>query len=279
MASDLKNYIVTETTLTISNGTKSVRSGVRSILKDEHNNYTLGKHLSGQLPYYYRTVESILLDFEAEHSALEATIDLVSTAPNSPKFRNSHCGEILCAHFVESQLGYRRLYSKLTMTTSEDTNAHKMDGLFVRTTSTPFEYLFLEAKTSILPTTKSPAKTHRSGILKKMIESLNKFHDEDPRFELTRIRENLQKAFSEQDQTLIRKDLTPPGPINMQLLGMSVTNEHTVNSDDDNFILSEPCAAAFGYRAITVTNLAELSKEAYGYWDAVKDALTLGKTT
>jgi hypothetical protein len=106
VASDLKNYIATETALTISNGVKSVRSGMRSILKDEHGNYSLGKHLSGQLPYYYRTVESILSDFEAEHSALEATIDLVSTLPNSPKFRNSHCGEILCSHFVESRLGY-----------------------------------------------------------------------------------------------------------------------------------------------------------------------------
>ncbi len=106
MASHIKNYIATETALTISNGTRSVRSGMRAILKDRHNNYTLGKHLAGQLPHYYRTVESILSDFQAEHSALEATFDLASTAPKSPKFRNSHCGEILCSHFVENRLGY-----------------------------------------------------------------------------------------------------------------------------------------------------------------------------
>ena len=273
MASSLKNYIVTETTLSISSGSKSVRSGARAVLKDDHDGYRLGKHLSGQLPYYYRTVESILSDFESECSALEATLDLVSTAPNSPKFRTSHCGEILCSHFVESQLGYRRLYSKLTLTTSQDTNAHKMDGLFVKTTSDPFEYLFVEAKSSILPTNVSATKTHRSGILKNMISSLDKYHTEDPRFELTRIRENLRQSFNEGDENTIRKDLIPPGPPVLQLLGMSVTNEQTVNIEDDDFILREPCSADFNYRAITVTNLADLTKEAYGYWDAVKAAL------
>ncbi len=126
----LTEYIATEAQITVSDNTMTaIRTGFRTVLADEHRGYTLGRYLAGQLPYYYRTVEGIVADFASQNSALEAVIDLAANAPTSPKFRNSHCGEILASHFVESRLGFRRLYSKLTLTTSENTNVHKMDGL------------------------------------------------------------------------------------------------------------------------------------------------------
>ncbi|MGY4509325.1 Hachiman antiphage defense system protein HamA [Bradyrhizobium sp. USDA 3650] len=243
------------------------------MLHDQHKGYKLGKHLSGQLPYHYRPTKGIADDFTSENSALEAILDLAATAPTSTTFRNSHCGEILAAHFVESQLSYRRLYSKLTLTTSQNTNVHKMDGLFVKTSQPHFEYLFVEAKTSILPTKKTPTKKHKSGILSQMLTSLNAYAADDPRFEFARIRDNLTANFSEADQKQIRSDLTPPGPSNLKLLGVSVTNASTVNPDDDDFILTASCGAHFDYYALVVSDLASLAAESYGYWDAVKAAL------
>ena len=114
-------------------------------------------------------------------------LDLMGTAPNSPKFRASHGGEILAAHYIEQSLKFRQLYSKLTLTTSEDTNAHKMDALFVNTEVAPYQYTFVEAKSSILNTEKTKTKTHRSGILKAMVESLNNYSLEEPRMEFIRI--------------------------------------------------------------------------------------------
>lgn len=106
-----------------------------------------------------------------------------------------------------------------------------------------------------------------------MIDSLNKFSGEDPRFELTRIRENLSSSFSDSERNAIKKDLRPPGPANLKVLGMSVTNEQTISNADDEFILTEPCSTQFDYHAIIVTNLAELAKEAYGYWDKIVEAV------
>lgn len=103
-------------TPTISVAKRVSLAAFRAVLKDDHEGYTLGRHIAGQLPYYYRTVEGIVTDFASQNSALEAVLDLVANIPTSPKFRNSHCGEVLASHFVESKLGYRRLYSKLTMT-------------------------------------------------------------------------------------------------------------------------------------------------------------------
>jgi hypothetical protein len=274
MTARLSAFIASEIVLSVSNGKLvSVRAGTRAVLHDEHKGYTLGKHISGQLPYHYRPVKGIVDDFASENSALEAILDLAATAPTCPSFRNSHCGEILAAHFIESQLGYKRLYSKLTLTTSQNTNVHKMDGLFVKTGRQPFQYLFIEAKTSILPTTSTPTKKHKSGILSQMIGSLNAYSSDDPRFEFARIRDNLTKSFPDADQQRIRSDLTPPGPENLKLVGVSVTNASTVNADDDDFILTAPCSAPFDYYALVVTDLASLAAESYSYWDAVKKAL------
>lgn len=187
-----------------------------------------------------------------------------ATAPTSPSFRNSHCGEILAAHFVEGRLGYKRLYSKLTLTSSQNTNVHKMDGLFTKTGPQPFQCLFVEAKTSILPATLTPTKKHKSGILSQMIGSLDTYASDDPRFKFARIRGNLTENFSEADQLQIPSDLTPLGPPNLKLLGVSVTNASTVNADDDDFTLTAPCAAAFDYYALVVTELASLASESYG---------------
>lgn len=271
----LKDYVAQVVGLNVTgNGVSVVRSGTRAILKDEHKGYTLGKHVSGQLPYHYRTVEGITADFASGHSALEAVLALAASMPTSPSFQNSHCGEIIASHFVEQHLGFRRLYSKLTMLTSQNTNAHKMDGLFVKTSVAPYQYLFVEAKSSILPTQATPNKSHRSGILKHMVESLEGYSSDDPRFELSRIRDNLEKSFTLDEATLIRGNLIPPGPDNIKFLGISVTNMQTVNAKDDDFILSVNCSALFEYYAIVITDLSQIAQEAYGLWAAGKKAMS-----
>jgi hypothetical protein len=106
MASRISNYIASEAAITVSGPNFiAARGGMRAVLKEDHGGYRLGKHLSGRLPYHYRTVEGIVADFASGNSALEAVLDLAANAPTSAKFRNSHCGEILAAEFVESHLG------------------------------------------------------------------------------------------------------------------------------------------------------------------------------
>lgn len=271
--SKLKHYVAQELVLAPSTtGVTAVRDGCRAVLADDYKGYSLGKYLTGQLPKHYRTLDGIASDFESGNSCLEAVLGIIACMPTVASFQNSHCGEIAAAQFVEEVLGYRRLYSKLTMTTSENTNAHKMDGLFVKTSCDPYEYLFVEAKSSILPTKSTKAKTHRSGILTSMLNSLHTYDDDDPRFEFARIRDNLESSFNEAEAAKIRSDLTPPGPDNLKFLGVSVTNACTVNTDDDDFILSKQCDTEFNYYALVVTDLAELAKDAYGRWIKMKAA-------
>jgi hypothetical protein len=147
-----------------------------------------------------------------------------------------------------------------------------MDGLFVDQNCDPYKYIFVEAKSSILPTKTTRIKSHRSGILKQMLDSLNGYDAAEPRMEMIRIRENLDKSFSESERRKIRSDLRVPGP-EMQYLGVSVTNAVTVNDKDDDFILSSPCNIGFNYYGVVVTNVEKLTSESYKTWDAVKKAI------
>ncbi|MDR6392610.1 Hachiman antiphage defense system protein HamA [Paraburkholderia phenoliruptrix] len=269
----LKRYVAQEMILaTKGDGVTAIRDGYRTVLADDFKDYSLGRYLTGQITQHYRTLDGIASDFKSGNSHLEALLGMIAPIPTVASFQNSHCGEIAAAQFVEDVLGYRRLYSKLTLITSENTNAHKMDGLFVKTDCAPYEYLFVEAKSSILPTEATKSKTHRSGILTQMVNSLHKYHDEDPRFEFSRIRDNLQSSFDGNEAEVINADLTPPGPDNLKFIGVSVTNASTVNAGDDDFILSKHCNTNFNYYALVVTDLAELAKDAYGRWFKIKAA-------
>ncbi len=121
----------------------------RRTLNDDHGGYSLKKLMSGELPYHYRTVDGIVSDFALGYHALEALLAMASTLPTVTSFRQSDCGEILAAHFVEQEMGYRRLYSKLTMLTSQNTNA--WTRFFLNLNASPFQYHFVEAKCGVLP--------------------------------------------------------------------------------------------------------------------------------
>ncbi len=105
-----------------------------------------------------------------------------------------------------------------------------------------------------------------------MIASLDAYIKDDPRFELSRIRDNLAKSFDVQMAAQIRKDLIPPGPSNLKVMGISVTNAKTINSKDDDFILTADCQVPFDYHTIAVTDIADLAPKSYGRWNAIKAA-------
>ncbi|WP_197077044.1 MULTISPECIES: Hachiman antiphage defense system protein HamA [Pseudomonas] len=255
---------------------QKVRSGRRTFLKPDHNGRKLSRYIGGKLPYHYRSPEKIGEDFGAEHDALEMIWSLFAQAPTSPKFQNSHCAEILSSVYLEEVLGYRKLYSKLTLTSSENTNVHKMDGFFVKTDGTEFEYLLVEAKSSILPTEKTKFSGHRHGILKQMLESIDGYAKEDERFDFAKIRDNLSTSFSTNEARQIKRDLIPPGPIRCSFLGVAVVNSSTVHSADDDFILSSSISYPFEFSAIVVDDLATLARESYHYGKSVMDAIAEG---
>lgn len=260
------SHLIIETVeLSHSDGaTTAKRKGFRTRFAEISSGKQLAKVVAGQIPYFYRQPEKIAADFAARHDALEMIYDLTTKVPTSTKFQNSHFGEILSALYLEDVLQLRRLYCKLTLLTAENTNAHKMDGLFVDTSTIPFSYFWVEAKTSILPTNKTAFNGHRHGILKQLIQSLDGYDEQDQRFDFVAIRDNLDSAFNPSEAAQIKNDLTPPGPT-ISYLGMAAINDSTISKEDDDWILSTSCKRTFTFRGLTVTNLAGCAREAYGH--------------
>ena len=272
-AMGVKDFLIDEVEITISDSTAVVvRQGWRSLLECTTSDRDLAYYLAGQIPYFYRSPEKIAEEFRERSNALDLVVDLATKAPTSPKFQQSHCGEILAALYLEEVLGFRRLYSKLTLTTSENTNVHKMDGFFVDTRQSPYMYIAVEAKSSIMPTGKSSFSGHRYGVLKQMVESLEKYGSIDRRFDLTVIRDNLERfVFTTEEKSQIRSDLFPPGPRSLINIGMATINESTISEKDDIYILCKPCTTSFNYRAVVVANLSEIVKKSYGLVHGLKE--------
>ncbi len=248
-----------------------LRSGWRSTLDSNPSASSLTHHLAGQIPYFYREPEKIASDFSARHNALDMIVDLATKAPTSEKFRQSHAGEILCALYCEEVLHLKRLYSKLSLTTSENTNVHKMDAFFVDASTKPYQYFAVEAKSSILPTPATKFRGHRYGILKQLIVSLDSYTTDDRRFDFTVIRDNLENPqFTTIEKETIRRDLIPPGPTHLSHLGMATIYETTVDQKDDSYILTEPSQCNFTYRCLIVSDLAALAKKSYDEIESLK---------
>lgn len=244
-------------------GGEAKRSGFRTFLSDACAYDQLWNYVAGQLPYYYREPITIAEDFRVRRHALENLRDLISRAPTAPEFQRSHFGEILSSLYIENVLGYSRLLSKLTLPTAENTNVHKMDAMFVNRATDPYEYVFVEAKCSIKPQDQSGRKSHRSGILRQMVESLGHYSDHDERFDFTTIRDHLERGFSTEEAQRIRQDLTPPGPYNLRYLGVACVTHETINQKDDDYILTVDSERSFDFQGIAVSDVLELADKAY----------------
>ena len=264
MSVDLSHFVAQELAITCSpNATTLLRSGWRTIISDAQGQFTLARHMAGRIPYFYRSPFKIAADFAAEHDAIEMVRDMFARLPKVEKFQNSHFGEILCAIYMEDVLKCKRLYSKLTLLTAENTNAHKMDAFFVDTETIPFTYYAVEAKSSIQPTT-NKFRGHRYSILRQMIKSIGTYSVSDRRFDFISIRDNLEsERFSQEERKQIRADLIPPGPASICFVGVASINNQTLSSEDDDYILCEPCSNNFIYRALVVTDLKNQARQAY----------------
>lgn len=263
----LEDFIIDLASLSPSSASIEVlRPCKRAVISDGSQPYDLVYHLAGQLPYFYRQPTRIAQDFASRHNALEMLADLAIRMPTHTHFQNSHCGEILAALFLEETLGLTRLYCKLSLTTSQNTNVHKMDAFFVQLSEQPpFTYFAVEAKCSIQKVDPDTSfRGHRQGILRQLVKSLDSYTTQDKRFDFSLIRDQLEKGvFTDEQRALICRDLVPPGPKRLIYLGTATINRSTISTNDDDYILTVPSSKAFEFYSLALTDLASTASLSY----------------
>jgi hypothetical protein len=262
----IKSLLEDEIRIVVSNS-KLVekRSGWRRRVLEKKGNVYLSRVVSGHIPYFYRDPNKIASDFEEKYDALLNIADMMRTAPTTEKFRCSHFGEILSSIYIEQVLGYKILMRKLTQTTAENTNVHKMDIMCVDTTTTTFKYMWFEAKSSV----RNGKVNHKSGIYKQMRSSLAKYSSGDLRFDIVKICDNLSESdFSAEERRKIKSDLKRPLQVSFQ--GIAVINDNTLSSVDDDSLLTEACPVSFDVRILVVSDLKRHAIEAFSRLDKIK---------
>lgn len=267
----LINYLHDEITLSIVNSSlQPVRSGWFRQVEDTDGRIDLFRYVGGKLPYYYRRPDNVAQDFLEEHDFLTAIAHMAIRTPTTENFKSTHFAEILCCIYLREVLGYKVLSRKLTQLTSEDTNVHKMDVMCVDVSTTPYRYIWVEAKSSRQT---GRRVYHNSNIYQQMRNSLANYDVDDMRYDFAHICDNMSSAdFSDAERRIIRQDLLSPTGPDVIFHGMAVINIDTHEQDDVDGLLSTPCPTNFDVRIIALTDLRAIAVEAYQLLEDARNA-------
>lgn len=235
-------YFILERRIRIScsDGFVQIREGFRTCIADRQGDDMLYQYVADRLPLFYRTAEAIADDLRSGQRFLTPFRDTLRRLPTSKGHQKSHFGEVLASIFAEEVLGYRLLYSKLSLLTAENTNPYKMDVLLVDMDTDPLVFYLLEAKCSTQVPHHGQRVYHKHGIYKGLIRSLREYEGKDRSFDLSAARDRLSN-FSEAEAKRIKEALIPPPTPTVKTLGVAAIDILSEHVDDTDYVLSEPC--------------------------------------
>jgi hypothetical protein len=111
--------------------------------------------------------------------------------PKSEGFRESHFGEILATIFAEEVMGLRQIYSKLSLLSSENSNAYKMDLILYDPTCDPVDIVLGEVKSSPKISSDGKPVGHSKSCFPSLFTSINEYSQDDSKYDLTAARDNI----------------------------------------------------------------------------------------
>lgn len=228
----------------------------------------LEKYMAERVPYFYKDPRDIAESF-GEGFFLQAVNDLLAKLPTSASFRESHFGEILAGVYGEEVLGLRLLYSKLTMLTSENANAYKMDLLFYRPGKNPAEFVFAEVKSSPKHGDDGLPARHDKSCFPSLFASFNAYKDKDRDFDLALIRERI-KTIDVADAEAIRLALRPHSSIDLQYAGFCVIDRSTRNEDEASLLGTRENEKDFDIELLCVAEVGAVAEATFGILEGMR---------
>jgi hypothetical protein len=240
---------------------KGLRLVHYSELFAENSPHKLDKYFSEKVPLFYRSGESISNDINSGFfiSAIKSSL---AKLPTSDSFKESHFGEIVACVFAEEVLGLRRLYSKLTHLTAENSNAYKMDLVMYDPNSDPMKFVFGEVKCSPkkLETGKPPG--HDKSCFADIFNSINKYKETDQNFDLTAARDRVE-SLPPEDNARVRKALEPYSDSVVSYLGFAVIDSTTFCNEEAQVLRTRKNDVTFDVELVCVETFSEISESVY----------------
>lgn len=207
---------------------------VSELVSQSGSKDNLDDYIADKAPLYYRDLSSIY-DSLNDGYFLTTIKETLRKLPTSDSFRESHFGEIAACIFTEEVMGLRRLYSKLSLLTSENANAYKMDLVLYNPNVEPLEFVFCEVKSSPKSSIDGLPAGHDKSCFADIFNSLNGYVDRDLEFDLAAAKDRIS-GLPEQDRAKVREALKPYSNAKVKYAGIAVIDSSTQDTNETTLL-------------------------------------------
>ena len=237
------------------------------------NNLNVDKYIAEKVPYFYREAKRISDSFRDE-LFLTSLYESLRKLPDSKKFQESHFGEIISGLFAEDVIGLKKIYSKLSLLTTENSNAYKMDLVLYHPLSDPVELFFCEVKCSVKT---SPDKTpvgHDKSIYYDLFTSMNQYEKEDFDFDFAAAKDHIDKL-SESERKKLKEAFLPYSDKKIiKFLGFVVIDPSTLREEEVSILATRKNEKEFNIDVICLEELPEIIQNVYTKLVTLRDQCT-----
>jgi Cap4 SAVED domain len=234
----------------------------------------LDGYMAGVVPYYYRDPADIARSIP-ESLFTTAIRDTLSRLPKAESFRESHFGEIMAGVFAEEMLGLRLLYSKLSLLSTENANANKMDLVLYDPRDEPIEFVLAEVKSSPKHSTDGLPAGHDKSCFASLFRSLRDYHEDDQSFDLAVAKDRLSRV-PEEDRARVRAALDPYSGSKVRYAGFCVIDTSTRDRDEASVLATRESSKEFDVDLLCVAELPHVIETVYRHLERLKKDVVLG---
>jgi hypothetical protein len=242
-------------------GKEIVRAVHRAQVVRRSEASTLEGYMADRLPYFYKEPGDIASAF-GEGYFLTAFKEVLQNLPDAPTFRESHFGEIIAAEYAEAILGLKRIYSKLALLTSENTNALKMDILLYRPGTDPVQFVLAEVKSSMKTAKDGLPACHDKSCFPSLFASFNSYSQKDLDFDLGRIKERFGEL-PDEDRRAISDALQPHRTRQIEYAGFCVIDNSTHDENESALLGARKNKKVFDVDLLCIAELPDVVVATY----------------
>lgn len=252
---------------------KTVRIVHYSEIIHQENGNKLSSYIADRAPLFYRKVSDITNGL-GEGYFVTPLKEVLARIPTSESFRSSHFGEITCSIFTEEVMGLKKLYSKLSLLTAENSNAYKMDLVLYNPKTDPLEFVFGEVKSSPKTAKDCYPAGHDKSCYADVFNSLNEYDENDLQFDLSTAKGQIDEI-AEPEKSKLRKWLKPYANPKITYAGFAIIDLSTKNDDEMSVLGTRKNKKNFDIEVVCIEGYPSVAEAVFKKLEALKVACSL----
>lgn len=257
------------TRLTLDPSKKELRIVSISNILSEKSPHKLADFIADKAPLYYREFDKVVESLQSGFF-LSAIRETLKRLPDSDHFKSSHFGEILASVFVEDVLGLKKLYCKLSLNSTENQNAFKMDLLCYIPGSDPVEFVFCEVKSSPKDAADGMPPKHDASCYADIFNSLRTYNEGDKAFDLTTLKDRLDIQ-DPTEKRRVKESLLPYASRKVGYIGVALIDLDTYLDTEVPVLATRKSDKIFNIELLCVEQYKNTSAEVYQILEKYKN--------